>query len=339
MVYVFTKKTTALKSLFPKNTSFVSSPITKHSPSFSDITYIDVSGLSAAEIKKTLTQVKKSCKDSPWGIIDTKGSLKDPASLFFEGASDYLGPGLLKGSKKIDVKRFAAAIQLRKALSGGADSQDSSRANESAGGFINSGIKLPPANTFPGWKKVPAGKVMPFYFLFCSLQGKTSLDSRLQEKALSQIHKRFHSVLVNNFKDGEGLLWMDTGKDCLFLLPPKSQNVSAIISACISLVVSAPQIALETLGLSIPVNFVFALHYGSIKYQPPGKTGTVVSDAVNSVFHLGAKKAQPGRLTISGGLPDVTIPKAMQDLFIPAGEYEGRKIWHTKKFNYAKSWW
>ncbi|MCL2759767.1 MAG: hypothetical protein FWD22_06100 [Treponema sp.] len=338
MVYIFSKKSAALKTKFPKTAIIVSSPLAKHSPSYSDITYIDICGLTAAELKKTITQAKKSCKDSSWGIIDPKGTVKDPASLFFEGASDYLGPGLLKASKSIDSKRFTGVLQWKRSLAAAAGSQEASKLNEAAEGFIKSGIKLPAANAFPGWKKIQSGKAMPFYLLYCSLQGKTALETRLQEKALTQVYKRFHSILVSNFKEGDALLWMETGKDCLFLLPPKSQCVSSIINACISLIVSAPQIVLETLGLSIPANFIFALHYGSISYKPPGKTGTVVSDAVNSIFHLGAKKAQYGRLTITAGLPDVTIPKVMQDLFVPCGEYEGRKIWHTKKFNYAKSW-
>jgi hypothetical protein len=104
------------------------------------------------------------------------------------------------------------------------------------------------------------------------------------------------------------------------------------------LLLSAPLIAIETLGLSIPVNFVFSLHYGQVSYKPPGKTGTVVSDAVNFIFHLGAKKAEPGRLTIPGELPDGTVPKTLEDCFVSAGEYEGRRIWHTRKISYIQPW-
>jgi len=338
MIFVFTKKAASLKTVFPKNTEFTSLALSKHSPSTSDITYIDISGLTSAEIKKTLIQAKKSCNNSPWGIIDPKGSVKDCASLFFEGASDYLGPAFLKGSKGIDVKRLKETLQWRRALAGTTVSSDDDKSVSAAGGFLNSGVKLPPASTFPGWKKMQAGKSMPFYLLFCSLQGKTALESRLGEKVLAQIHKRFISLLVSNFKGSEGLLWMDSGKDCLILLPPRAKSVEISIKACMKMIVGAPLYVLETLGLSIPANFVFALHYGTISYKPPGRTGTVVSDAVYSIFHLGAKKSEPGRLTISGALPDVSIPKSCQDLFASHGEYEGRKIWHTKKFNYAKAW-
>ncbi|MCL2801032.1 MAG: hypothetical protein FWD28_04660 [Treponema sp.] len=340
MVYVFTGKTASLKAFLPKNTVFETSPLSKHSPSAADITYVDITGLTAADQKKAVAQLKKNCKDSAWGIIDPKGSIKDPAALFFEGASDYLGASFLKGSNTVDTKRLKEVQQWRKTYASAVALESASKAaaGSETGGFLKSGIKLPSASSFPGWKKMQTGKSMPFYLLYCSLQGKTSLDTRLGEKVLAQVHKRFLALLSAKFKAADGLLWMDTGKDCLILLPARAKSAELAIKACLGMIVAAPLHILEFLGINIPANFIFALHYGSVSYKPPGKTGTVVSDAVNSIFHLGAKKSEPGRLTISGELPDVSIPKALQDLFTSNGEYEGRKIWHTKKFNYSKAW-
>jgi len=342
MIYIFTKKEKAFGTLFPKDVSFQSPPLSKHSPGNGDVSYFDVSGLSGDELKKTLTQFKKCCKDSLWGIIDPEGNVKDSAALFFDGACDYLGPGFLKTFQEMDGKRFKEALAWRKnlAIAAAAQAEDGAKSDKAdeGGGFLKSGIKLPALSAFPGWKKMEIGKAMPFYLLYCSFQGKIPLDSRLDEKSIAQIQKRYVSHLADSLQESDGLLWMNTGKDCLFLIPPRAKCVEEAIKACIGMIVSAPLVVLETLAISIPANFIFALHYGSINYKQPGKTGTIVSDAVNFIFHLGAKKAEPGRLTISGELPDVTIPKTMQDLFTASGEFEGRKIWHTKKFNYLKPW-
>jgi hypothetical protein len=340
MIYVFTKKEASLKTAFPKNVTFVDTPLSKHSLENADITYFDVSGYSEEEVKKALAQLNKICKDTPWGIIDPKGSVKDIATLFFEGACDYLGTGVLKDAKGIDPKHFKEAVKWRKISPVASASADDEKAEVSSGtGFLKSGIKLPAAKSFPGWNKLTTGKDMPFYLLYCSLQGKTALDARLNDKTLNQIHKRFLSLLSGYMQAGDGLLWMNTGRDCLFLFPPRAKCAEAAIKACLGMIVSAPLFVLETFGISIPANFIFAMHYGTVTYKPPGKTGTVVSDAVNSIFHLGAKKSEPGRLTISGELPDVSVPASLQDLFVPAGEYEGRRIWQTKKFSYAKPWY
>jgi hypothetical protein len=334
-VFIFTKKQEALKTVFAKNAKFLSSELSKHAPQDGDITYIDVSAFPAAEITKLFSTVKKACKNTPWGIVDPKGQIGDPASLFFDGASDYVGPSLVKGAKGIDAKRLKSALSWRWELAGSAKDEVKTTKGEESG-IPKTGIKLPPASAFPGWSNMQTGKEMPFYLVYCCLQGKTQLDTRLGEKVFAKMHHLFMSHLARNFQEGDGLAWMNSGKDCLFLFPPKAKCGEAAVKTCLKLLVSAPLIMLETLNLTLPAGFVFALHYGNLSYSPPGHTGTVVSDAINFIFHLGAKRAQPGRLTLSGELPDGTIPKALEDSFVSAGEYEGRRIWHTKKITYAK---
>ena len=338
-INVITKKEEALKSVFPKSAVFITEAESSLRPEPRDMYYLDVSDLSDAEIKKAVSRLKKDCKSAPWGVIDPKGSVKDPALLFFEGASDYLGPHSFKESEALDPKRLKTAHQWRTALvgnTGGTAVPDGKNVTKSS--LPMTGIKLPPVSLFPGWEDMKVGKTMPFYLLYCSIQGKIPLNTRLGEKAYDLLHQRLSAYLFKNFKDGDGLAWLDSGHDFLFLLPPKAQCVQATIAACIRMLVSAPLIAMEILGLTIPANFVFTLHYGPITYSPPGKTGTVISDAVNYIFHLGPKKSMPGRLTISDQLPDGSVSSVLEDSFVCAGEYEGHKIWHTKKFGYLKPW-
>ena len=345
-IFIFTKKETLLKKAFPKDAEFITEKKSKQKFSEGDISYLDISGISAANISTSVAELKKICKDGSWGIIDPKGSVKDSAALFFEGASDYLGPDFFKTSKAIDPMRLKTASQWRLALTGSkktgkgecADASADSKGKKIPARLPKTGVMLPSASVFPGWRNIKTGKTMPFYLLYCSIKGSMDLGTRFGEKALAQLHQRFLAYLFQNFQEGDGLIWMDSGKDFLFLLPPRAKCAEAAVLACIRMLLSAPLIALEILNLTIPVNFVFALHYGSVSYKPPGSTGTVVSDAVNHVFHLGAKKAETGRLTITGEIPDGSVPEALEDCFIPAGEYEGRKIYHTKKFSYVKPW-
>ena len=331
-VFVFTKKEGALKGAF-KSAEFMDvEALAKHRPGGEDISYLDISGLAAAEIKKVLTQLKKKCAGSQWGIIDPKGGEKDCARFFFDGARDYIGGSALKS---LDPKRLKAAFSWRVTLSGqGGEKAKGGRTEIS--GLPKTGIKIP-AGKFPGWTSLPSGKTMPFYLLYCGIQGKTTLTGRLTETAYAQMHQRLLNYLHISFQDAEGLVWMDTGKDFLLLFPPRLQNAAAAVKISMRLLISAPLICLETLGLTIPANFAFALHYGTVTYRPPGKTGTVVSDAVNSIFHLGAKKAEQGRLSITGELPDNSIPQSLEDCFVSAGTYEGRSIWHSKKYSYSQN--
>jgi hypothetical protein len=336
-IYIFTNKAAALKTVFGKSAQFRSvSELSGHSPGSEESTYIDVSGLTDAEIKKVLPQIKKACRNSAWGVIDSKGSVKDIGALFFDGACDYLGPHALKDAKLITPKRLKEPVHFRKLRV--SSSAEAGEEEESSGSVLpKTGIKLP-ESSFTTWKKVQSGKSMSFYLLYCAIQGKVALDTRFDMKVVAQVHGRFLEYLEERFEDCDGLLWINTGKDCLFLIPPKAKCVEEAVKACIGTIISAPLVTFETLGITVPVNFIFALHYGSVTYKPPGSTGTVVSDAVNHVFHLGAKKAETGRLTISGDLPDKTIPQSLHDSFISVGEFEERKIWHTKKFTYPRPW-
>lgn len=229
-------------------------------------------------------------------------------------------------------------IEINKLLMQAQENSQSSSSGGEGAKFLSSGIKLPSSGLFPGWKKMQTGMSMPFYLLYCSVEGKTSLDERFNEKIVAEINKRFIEWLQDNLTGSDCLLWMNTGRDCLFLIPPKARCVEEAIKACFNMLISAPLFTLEVLDLTIPVNFIFALHYGTVKYKPPGQTGTVVSDAINFVFHLGAKKAELGRLTLSGELPGVSVPKALQDCFVSTKDFEDRKIWQSKKFEYAKPW-
>jgi hypothetical protein len=343
-IYIFTKEDSGLRTAFPKSAKFLdTSALSEYTPENGSITYLDVSVFSATELKKALPLIKNNCADSSWGIIDPKGSVKDMAVLFFEGACDYLGASFFKSSAVVDSKRIKEALSWRKTpaaskLSTADENKKSTGGEQGENLFFKPGIKLPPESTFPGWDKMQAGQDMPFYLLYCSIHGDNQLEARLDTKTLAQVHKRFLSCLDNNFLEGDGLLWMNSGKDCLFLVPPRVKNIETAIKKCINMIISTPLIVLESLAVSFPLNFVFALHYGSVSYKPPGKTGTVVSDAINFIFHLGTKRAEAGRLTVSGELPDKTIPQSLQNCFVSAGEFEERKIWHTKKFSYAKPW-
>jgi hypothetical protein len=295
-----------------------------HTPGAGDISYLDISGLPQAEVKRILTRLKKRCLHSAWGIIDPKGEAPDPAEFFFAGAVDYIGPKTIKGG--LNKKRLTAALTWR-------DAQKS--AAGPAGVKKGENRKLP-GGKFEGWEFIRSGTRASFFFLFVSFSEKINLRSRLGEAAYSTVKNRLRDVLSQNLKDSQALLWMETEFDYLFLLPPRASCGKAAVEASLRMILDSPLIGIERLGLSPPAAFTFALHYGSTIYRAPGKTGTVVSDAVNYIFHLGAKHAEGGRLTISADVSFEAIPESLTGLFVDAGDFEGIPIRHSRRFTYSK---
>lgn len=293
-----------------------------------DQLYLDISGLSPQELKKAITMLKKSA--AFWGIIDPKGTAKDPASFFFEGASDYIGPDPLK--KGLSKKRFNAAFswaQEKNIIS----EIDTTKENKAFSAARKKSQKMP-AGKFEGWKSIRSGATGSFFFLFISLAGKSNLRSMIGESAFSTVKNRLRDTLQQNLAGADALPWMETEGNSLFLIPPKSANCKAAIEAALKMILSSRLICIEKLALSIPLEFTFALHYGQTTFQTPGKTGAVISETVNYIFHLGSKKAETGRLTLSGDVPDEAIPEGLSGVFNPAGMFEGIPIRQSRRFVY-----
>jgi hypothetical protein len=308
-----------------------------HSPGAGDLSYLDISGLAQTDRKRLLNRLAKRCAQSPWGIFDPKGEAPDPAEFFFAGAADYIGPKTIK--RGIDKKRLAAAGSWREAGSKKSAAPPAKTADAARGladGPERKTRKLPKGK-FEGWQSIRAGTTAPFFFLFVSISGKTNLRSRLGEASFIRIKNRIRDILQQKLQDCQALLWMETESNWLFLIPPRAANGKAAVEASLRMITAAPLISIEDLELSVPVNFTFALHYGKTVFRTPGKTGTLVSDAVNYIFHLGTKRAEPGRLTISSELSGEVIPEGLADLFTGAEVFEEIPIRYSRRFNYSES--
>ena len=384
MIYIFSpKKAAALERALAFDKKKTNVEILHHIPAKNliaedDQAYLDITALSPAELKKNLLSLRKSF--GFWGIIDPKGEAPDPASYFFDGACDYIGPALIK--KGLDKKRFAGAfswalkserfeitaektseksktketvkkeapsaetkkgIKTKSANLRLTDERKDTKAADSKGkkNAVDTvvvpdkkrGLKFP-AGKFEGWKSVRSGSTSYFLFLFITLSGKTNLPSMMGAAAFNALKKRLRDTGQQFLRDADALLWMETEESCIFLIPPRAVNSKAAVEAILKMIINSRLIALEKFHLPFPVEFTFALHYGKTIFQEPGKTGSIISEPVNYIFHLGGKKAETGRLTVSGDVPDDAIPEGFDDLFDSAGEYEGIPLRHSKRFVY-----
>jgi hypothetical protein len=72
------------------------------------------------------------------------------------------------------------------------------------------------------------------------------------------------------------------------------------------------------------LSFRMALSVGTTVYKD-GDTGKIVSDAVNSIFHLGRRFTGPGQFLITADAHEL-VPAQLRGFFQAAGSYEGRRI-------------
>ena len=285
-----------------------------------DRVYLDITGLKSG----TAGRIFKLLQESGifWGILDPKGEAIDPALFFFKGARDYIGKDLIK--KGLTRRRFSAAFETM-------NRGEETAANPEADTAKKKILQIFPGK-FAGWKSIRTGTRESFYFLFVSLSGKSDNHTLAGENIFNSVKEKLPDVLHHYFAEADALLWMEMDESFLFLVPPAIASVRAAIEGVLKLIINSRLIGSEKLGLEMPVEFIMALHYGKTIFQAPGKTGTVVSDSVNYIFHLGTRRAKSGRLTVSEDVPELAIPGGLLDLFVSAGTFEGITLRHSKRF-------
>jgi hypothetical protein len=287
------------------------------SPQDADLAYLDRSALSPSEFERLRAHLRKRCGAAAWGVIDPDGQVGDPASLFHEGASDYLGPAAL--AKGLSQERFARAAEFRSA------------GEEPKSAATNAAAPKAREADFPGWSALEPGKEGEFYFLYVSPSDPAFLKSKIGEPRYQALKERLHQAMTQMLSDSKALSWIRADSAVLFLIPPSAVLARAAVVAAAKCLLSAPLLGYERFSLEVPLALTFALHRGTCPYMPPGRTGTVVADDVNFIHHLGRRGAESERVTITESAADA-IPKELEYMFTPAGYFEEREIRHSRRF-------
>jgi len=318
-IHVFSR-TAAARDLFkgrslPESRFLEPETLSACAPQPDDLVYLDTAGMDAASYKKQLRKLKTLCAGAFWGIIDSADLVDDPAELFQEGALDFIGRALLD--------REPSSARIKRVI-------DYARRSGSAecAAVPDEG---PGERIFPGWSTIKPGEDHDFYFLYVSPENQGALKTRLGESGFTVLRDRLKNYIVQVLASAEALVWMQNEASLLLLVPVQEDRSRRIVEYCLRLLLNLSLVGYEQLGLEIPLPLVFALHRGHTLFQPPGNTGTVVSEDVNFIFHLGAKKAEARRLTLSAEAKKA-IPSRLADLFVAAGSFEGKEILQSRLF-------
>ncbi len=300
--------------------------LSTYSPLPDDIVYLCCAGTEPATFRKFLNRVKSRCADTPWGVIDEEGSIADPALFFHEGAGDYIGPKLLTASSLVPA-RFRRMCLFH---------TQSRAPGQSHYPIGNAGRTTPQtpkdeAADFPGWRKLKPGETKSFHFLYAGPSDALALKVKIGELRYSALRERVKAHLLRVFSPADAIIWMQTDTYFLFLIPPDEARARAATEACMRILLNLSLLCAENFGLETPLQLVFALHRGKTPYQAPGHTGTVVSEDINFIHHLGMKKAEAGRLSVTADAAGA-VPLPFGDLFVDAGDFEGKKIRSSLRF-------
>ena len=242
-----------------------------------------------------------------WAVIDKACMLADPAHLFRQGAVDYLGAGATEGI--VDQSRLAAIRAYAERLGNHVPRTNHHQTHQ---------------GSFPGWDALIEGKVYELCAFFTGVWDADGLRTRLGEQRFARFKAASLGVVNTIIQEHGGLLWIADDQSFLALFPP--EPASHLVISSMRVLANMRLISYEQLRLEQEVgSLFFCLRRCELPWQKPGQTGTVISDALNYMYHLGRKFTPPCSIDLVDDLAD-TLEPGLKALFSEVGNFENRPI-------------
>jgi class 3 adenylate cyclase len=274
------------------------------------LVYVHVQGLTAKEAAKLLAVIEANPRVR-FCVLDPAGEIGDVASVFHAGAVDYIGKAMASG--KASAKRRRAPLEYAKRIGAGPVAASPDEVSLEAQVAVRD-----------GWAEIEPGREHSFAFLFIEVDDAEELKKRHEPENLAAAMATFKEFIERNVDQHGGRLWMWSRFGGLVLFPLHDPAPYAPMCGLRILLSSIFYDAEESL-LPGRLSFRMALSAGSTVYHE-GDTGRIVSDAVNSIFHLGRRFTRSGQFLITADAYDL-VPQQARGFFHAAGTYEGRRIY------------
>jgi hypothetical protein len=278
-----------------------------------DLLYLDLSAFTAAAARSRLKGLLAR-DDLFLGVIDPKGTVKDVPSLFHDGAVDYLDGAAWKAG--IAPRRLERVAAFARALR---------RYPESAGREVKPARSCRPSG--PDWSRLREGEEYTFSLLFIELDGSEGLELRFGAANLTEALASFRAYVERSAAPFGGRTWIWSRFGGIVLFPFDGRREQA--APCgLSMTLYKYLYDIEESRFPHFVSWRMAAHLGEIAWRERA-TGTLVSETLNSVFHLGQQFVPAGAFHVTDDIRELA-GEPMRKFFLPAGQYEGRRIWRMR---------
>jgi len=238
-----------------------------------------------------------------------KEGLPNVARLFQEGAADYVDrEALLAGVTAKRLLRVVSFLRTRR-----------SEVPVGLPGAVSG--RLLPSGT--DWSEVTPEREYTFCLLFIELDGREEMEKKYGVKNLNIALASWRGFLEGAVKPAHGRMWIWSGFGGIVLFPFSGADCPAL--ACLfRLVLFKHLYDIEDSHFPNFLSYRLAMMIGNLTYTQRN-VGSVVSDSLNSVFHLGQQFAEPGHFYVTEEVLRFGDP-ALKDYFLEAGHFEGRRI-------------
>ncbi|MBN1797288.1 MAG: hypothetical protein JW822_01835 [Spirochaetales bacterium] len=280
------------------------------------LVYIDSSSFNDKLQKKIsfLTSKEKVY----FGVLDPDNTIKDVAELYFAGAVDYISKNQLKS--EFNEKRFKRVFQYLEHF------RIDYRQEIEIQKTITKNIKHITAEK--GWQEIVPGAEYTFSIMFIELDGKYDMEKIFGKKNLEVALSVFRKYLERNISHFGGRIWMWFQFGGIALFPFNGRECESVYCGFRIMLYKLMHDVEESLFPNF-ISFRIALLLGNVTYQD-NDTGNVISDSINTIFHLGRKHAATGNFYVTEEILQYA-PKPLQAFFTPADNFEGIPIYKMRR--------
>jgi hypothetical protein len=276
------------------------------------LVYLDMSSLGTSW-EKTVSSVAK--KDNVFlGVLDPKSRVLNVMDLVHIGVIDYIAHKEI--SKEPNEKRIKKIISYLKEYR----LDFAKSVSEERKSALKSVDYIP---VFHGWQDIKTGKEYTFSIMFVELDEKEEMEKRYGKSNLENALAVFQKYIERNATAFGGRLWMWSRFGGIILFPFNTNEFNSVLCG-FRMIMYKYMHDVEESHFPNFISFRIALHLGNIIYQEINK-GEVISDSINSVFHLGQRFAEPGNFYLTEEIFQYT-QDPIKPYFKQSGTFEGRTI-------------
>jgi hypothetical protein len=185
------------------------------------------------------------------------------------------------------------------------------------------------------WDEIEPGKEYLFCLMFIELDGHMEMERRYGKKSLDRALSSFRQFVESSVSPFNGRIWIWQRFGGLVLFPLNLAK-SDPIRCGFRLMLFKHLYDIEQSVFPNLISLRTVLHVGSTLYATKQDSGHVVSDSINSIFHLGHQFAQPDSFYITEEVHQI-CHAAFSPFFLEEGPFEGRKIYRMRRPVYCGS--
>lgn len=175
-----------------------------------------------------------------------------------------------------------------------------------------------------GWEEIEPGAEYTFWLAYLQLDNSGEFTGGKSNEYARGLVDRLRRSLGAHLYPAGAREWMWKGFGGVFLFP-FSRDPAPLI-ALYRVMLNQNIINAEDLKLVRPHSFRLALDIGNTVYRRSGETGTIISDAVNFIFHLGQKFTPAGTFNLTSTARHYA-PLPIARMTCSCGRFEDRSIY------------